>query len=249
MSVALSVAFLLSLLPTVVMAESGSQGPGQVDAHSLWVSASGKDVRHLVFTPSGYGADSDRRYPLIVGLHGTAGDPAQVMEFQRLQELADRYGYMIVCPHSSGRGDFAHRYVLRVVDHVLETYRVDAERIFLMGFSRGGGGVWELGQAYADRWAGLAPISPATKGDTSPLDTMTHLPVIVVIGDQDEAVSQSAVRRWVARMEELNMTHQFVELPGAGHQLDKVNFLPLIFEFFERHPPVRSLEPHDPANP
>ncbi|MEM7584755.1 MAG: dienelactone hydrolase family protein [Acidobacteriota bacterium] len=191
-------------------------------------------VRHLVFTPSNYSADGQRRWPLIVGLHGTAGNPEQVMEFQRLRELAERYGYLLVCPFSSGVGELHQSYVLEVLADTRDQYRVDPERVFLMGFSRGGAGVWGLGAAHPELWAGLAPISPATPQDPKPLDRMSRLPTIVVLGDRDDAVSQGAVRRWVQRMGELDMPHQFVELPGLGHDLSRVNFLPAVFEFFER---------------
>ena len=86
---------------------------------------------------------------------------------------------------------------------------------------------------HPELWAGLAPISPATGHDPEPLDRMRDLPVIVVIGDRDKAVSLRAVRRWVRRMEELDMVHQLVELPGVEHDLSRLNFLPLVFEFFE----------------
>lgn len=198
------------------------------------VAEARKHARHLVFVPSTYVATEQRRWPLIVGLHGTAGEPKQVMEFQRLTELAERYGYLVVCPYSSGVGDYHRRYVLQVLADTQSHYQVDPERVFLLGFSRGGAGVWGLGVNHPELWAGLAPISPATRADPAPLERLRDLPIIVVIGDQDKAVSVRAVRRWVRRMGELDIVHQFVELPGLQHDLSKVNFLPLVFEFFER---------------
>lgn len=209
----------------------------------MYVPGARKQVRHLVFVPSTYRPTGQRRWPLIVGLHGTAGNPEQVIGFQRLMELAERYGYLVVCPHSSGVGELQQRYILQVLADTQDYYRVDPERIFLLGFSRGGAGVWSLGADRPEIWAGLAPISPATGADTTPLERLRDLPIIVVIGDQDTAVSVRSVRRWVRRMGELDMAHQFVELPGVGHNLSRVNFLPLVFEFFERHSgPKNSLE-------
>lgn len=214
--------------------EGNQASVDRVETRSLYVSEARKYVRHLVFAPSTYTADGQRCWPLIVGLHGTAGDPEQVMGFQRLMELAERYGYLVVCPYSSGVGELHQRYVLQVLADTQGHYQVDPERIFLMGFSRGGAGVWGLGASHPELWAGLAPISPATRSDPAPLERMRDLPIIVVIGDQDKAVSVRAVRRWVRHMGERDMVHQFVELPGVAHDLSKVNFLPLVFEFFER---------------
>ncbi len=214
--------------------ESNQSSLGRVEARTLYVAEARKPVRHLVFTPSTYTAAGQHRWPLIVGLHGTAGNPEQVMGFQRLKELAERYGYLVVCPYSSGVGDLHRRYVLQVLADTQGHYQVDPERIFLLGFSRGGAGVWSLGANHPELWAGLAPISPATGADPEPLERMRDLPIIVVMGDQDKAVSLTSVRCWVRRMDELDMVHQFVEIPGMEHNLSKVNFLPLVFEFFER---------------
>ena len=214
--------------------DRGETSPGHVESRRLYVAQARKHVRHLVFTPSTYDPEGPRRWPLIVGLHGTAGNPEQVMGFQRLQALAERFGYLMVCPYSSGVGEQPRRYVLQVVADTKRHFRVDPERIFLLGFSRGGAGVWGLGANHPELWAGLAPISPATRTDPAPLEQMRDLPIIVVIGDQDKAVSQRAVRRWVRHMGKLDMTHQFVELPGMGHDLSRINFLPAVFAFFER---------------
>ena len=214
---------------------------GQVEARRLYVPEAGKQVRHLVYAPSAYlVTDEERRWPLIVGLHGTAGRPEQVMDFPRMQEFAERFGYLVVCPFSSGVGDLAQRYVLDVVADTKRHFRVDPEKIFLLGFSRGGAGVWSLGSRHPELWAGLVPISPATPGDPAPLDAMRDLPIFVVIGDQDKAVSLRSVRRWARRMEELEMVHELVELPGMGHDLSQVQFLPLVFAFLERSGLARS---------
>ncbi|MEM1181314.1 MAG: hypothetical protein AAGM22_23430 [Acidobacteriota bacterium] len=226
---------MLFWLPPGAAQSSGSAGPGpRVEARTLYVAATGQSPRHLVFTPTAYSADEDRRWPLIVGLHGTAGNPEQIMGFQRLLELAERYGYLVVSPHSSGVGELHRRYVRRVIADTEEHYRVDPGRVFLLGISRGGRGLWDLAIEDPDRWAGLAPISPVTPSDPKPLERLRHLPMIVVLGDRDKAISQSAVRRWVKRMADLDMRHRFVELPGLGHDLSRVNFLPLVFDFFER---------------
>lgn len=214
--------------------EDGRAPAGRVEARTLFVSEAGKQVRHLIYIPSGYAASERGGWPLMVGLHGTAGDPEQVMGFQRLTELADRYGYLLVCPYSSGTGDLHRRYVLQVLADTRRQFAIDPDRIFLLGISRGGAGVWGLGAAHPELWAGLALISPATRSDPAPLDRMRDLPIIVVLGDQDEAVSVRAVRRWVRRMAELDMVYRFVELPGVEHDLSRLNFLPLVFDFFER---------------
>ena len=47
--------------------------------------------------------------------------------------------------------------VLEGIEHVKQHYRIDRDRIFVRGFSMGGGSTWHLAAHYADMWAGAAP--------------------------------------------------------------------------------------------
>ena len=49
--------------------------------------------------------------------------------------------------------------VLNVLEIVTREYKIDPDRIYLMGHSMGGFGTWWLGQKYADTWAAIAPMS------------------------------------------------------------------------------------------
>jgi len=130
-------------------------------------------------------------------------------------------------------GELSEKDVMNVVAIVRKDFNIDAKRIYLIGHSMGGAGTWHLGSKYADTWAGLAPIAPAAFGQPTGLDKIKHIPVIVVQGDNDNLVPVAGTRRWVDKLEELGVTHEYLELPGGGHGDVIGKGMPKIFEFFE----------------
>jgi pimeloyl-ACP methyl ester carboxylesterase len=113
--------------------------------------------------------------------------------------------------------ELSEKDVLNVLERARKELTVDNKRIYLLGHSTGGAGAWHLGTKYPDLWAGLAPIAPAAFGPPAGLDKLKHVPVIVVQGDRDTAVRPEGTRRWVAKLKELGLTYEYLEIPGAGH--------------------------------
>ena len=124
--------------------------------------------------------------------------------------------------------------VQNVLELVRKEFTIDEKRIYLLGHSMGGGGTWHLGTKYPDVWAGLAPIAPAAFGQPTGLDKLKNVPVIVVQGDNDTLVRPEGTRRWVAKLKELNVPHEYLEIAGAGHGDVITKGMPQIFEFFEK---------------
>jgi predicted peptidase len=121
-----------------------------------------------------------------------------------------------------------------VLELIRKEFTVDDKRIYLIGHSMGGAGTWHLGTKYPDLWAGLAPIAPAAFGQPTGLEKLKHVPVIVVQGDKDTVVRPEGARRWVAKLKELNLTHEYLEIAGGGHGDVISRGMPKIFEFFEK---------------
>jgi poly(3-hydroxybutyrate) depolymerase len=134
----------------------------------------------------------------------------------------------------SNLGELSEKDVMNVLGIVLKEYNIDDKRIYLIGHSMGGGGTWHLGTKYADTWAGLAPIAPAAFGQPKDLDKLKNVPVFVVQGSSDTLVRPEGTRRWVDKLKELKLTHEYLEIEGAGHGDVVTKGMPQIFEFFEK---------------
>ncbi|MFP6886304.1 MAG: prolyl oligopeptidase family serine peptidase, partial [Opitutales bacterium] len=101
----------------------------------------------------------NRPVPLYVWLHGR-GDKTTDLHFinQRMSRpgnfpiddgiVLHPFGRQCIGYKSAGETD-----VMEAIETVCSQYRIDKNRIALMGFSMGGAGAWHLGARYADKWA------------------------------------------------------------------------------------------------
>ena len=131
--------------------------------------------------------------------------------------------------------------VMTVLDMVRKEFNVDDRRIYLMGHSMGGAGTYYLGSKYPTIWAALAPIAPAAMSMTNDRAKVLQaikdggIPMLVSMGDADEAVPVANVRTWVETMKELQMNYEYKEHPGVTHGPIMGASMVDIYAYFARH--------------
>jgi predicted peptidase len=131
--------------------------------------------------------------------------------------------------------------VMNVLDMVRKEFNVDERRIYLMGHSMGGAGTYYLGSKHGNVWAALAPIAPAAMGMTNDRTKVLQaikdagVPMLVSMGDADEAVPVANVRTWVDTMKELQMDVEYKEYPGVTHGPIMAASMDSIYAFFAKH--------------
>jgi poly(3-hydroxybutyrate) depolymerase len=225
---------------------------GQIERKTYQFQEAGKQMEYAQFVPKSY--DKTKKTPLVVALHGLGGTPQQMLRYPGFTELAEKHGYILVAPmgyntrgwygarvpsrrqqEPANLSELSEKDVLNVLAIIRKEYNIDPDRIYLMGHSMGGGGTWHLGIKYPEMWAGLAPIAPAIFRPVTDLEKIKHLPVILVQGDEDKLVPVASVRRWAEQMKKLEMTHEYIEVPGGDHVTVAFRNLPKIFAFFDKH--------------
>jgi dienelactone hydrolase len=229
------------------------QATGRQKRH-YWFAEAGEIMPYGLFVPARY--DGQRPLPLIVALHGMGGNEEVMLggENSLMIKLAVERGYIVASPlgyrrdGGYGRRDeelvdpqreraarLSEQDVMNVLELVRQEYRVDTNRIYLMGHSMGGGGTWRLGAKYPELWAALAPIAAGARGfGTTNLVPMRQLPVLVCHGDADPIAPVASARALVSAMKALGMTCEYFEKPGGTHAM-VVPSLPRVFDFFDRH--------------
>lgn len=228
--------------PTALHAQGAATATTQdrIEVRSYDFEAAGRTMEYSLFVPSTY--DPAVPTPLLVWLHGLGSTPERVIRYQGVTDLAEERGYIVVSPmgynergwygsRGPGRastrddaandpenlGELSEMDVMNVLELTLEAFNVDRERVYLGGHSMGGGGTWHLGTRYPDLWAGLAPVAPAIYTSPDALEAIRDVPVIVIMGDEDNLVSVEVTRTWVEKMRELGMTHRYIEIAGGDH--------------------------------
>jgi predicted dienelactone hydrolase len=154
------------------------------------------DIPYTLFVPSAY--DRKAPAPLVVDLHGLNITPLQQILFDGTADLAERHGFIVLAPMgfnlSSWWGSRAGtpvasaavkpgsdvRYsaselgeidAMAVLNLIRQQYNIDSDRIYLMGHSMGGAGVYHLGAKMSGpRW----PQSPVPEASPRALRTNTR---------------------------------------------------------------------------
>jgi uncharacterized repeat protein (TIGR02543 family) len=87
--------------------------------------------------------NSEREYPLVIGLHGST-DYTNVYFMPTIvgdeEEMQD-YPCFYLAPNNSSYGwDDEAEWVRDLIEELIDTYRIDTNRIYILGFSMGGSG-------------------------------------------------------------------------------------------------------------
>jgi predicted peptidase len=102
-----------------------------------------------------------------------------------------------------------------LLDEILRRYRVDADRVYLVGNSMGGKGTWALAAQCPDRFAAIAPI--CGEGDPATARQLTSVPTWAFHGAADRVVPLEKSERMIVALKEAGGDARLTVYPGVGH--------------------------------
>jgi predicted peptidase len=177
---------------------------------------------YRLFVPSGYrGRES---LPLVLFLHGGAGRGTDNERHLRdgngmIVEMfvgeEKRYPAFVLAPQTSSEHKVES--TLAVLDEVRTRYRVDPNRIYVVGQSLGGYGVLDLVAARPRLFSAAVVI--AAGGEPGRAQSLATVPTWFFHGEKDELIPVEGVRRLVAAVKSAGGTVRFTEYAGEGHGL------------------------------
>tara|TARA_B100000900_G_scaffold121920_1_gene102902 strand:- start:1588 stop:2688 length:1101 start_codon:yes stop_codon:yes gene_type:complete len=92
----------------------------------------------------------------------------------------------------------------RVIQNMIMLYEVDPNKIYLMGYSAGGDGVYQLAPRMADRFAAAAMMA-GHPNETSPLG-LRNLPFTIHMGENDTPYNRNKVAvEWKGKLKDLRI--------------------------------------------
>ena len=174
---------------------------------------------YVVYLPDGYYYRRERRWPLILYLHGAGAvgrdiGRARAGGIPLYLEKGGRLPFVVVAPQSPQYGwDIAALGAL--LDEVVRRYRVDEARVYLSGTSMGGYGTWAFAAAHPGRFAAIAPICGG--GDPAWADRLRSVPIWAFHGAEDAVVPPEESRKMVAALERAGGDVRLTIYPGVGH--------------------------------
>ncbi|MCL4562487.1 MAG: alpha/beta fold hydrolase [Chloroflexi bacterium] len=182
---------------------------------------------YLLHLPTQVQSTQDKKWPAIIFLHGVGERGKNLKRLkvyaipQRVESESD-FPFITVSPQCPDKIWWPEivRVLDALIDHALERYPIDPERIYLTGLSMGGFGAWALAAYNPQRFAALAVVcggNPWSDGFDEHIQTIRHIPLWVFHGAKDDTVPLSASEKMVEALKSLGADVRFTIYPEAGH--------------------------------
>lgn len=181
---------------------------------------------YLPCLPKAYDADTVKKWPLIIYLHGgsqrgtnlkrlyDSGIPDQIYRGRE-------FPFIIISPlcplHLRWSTD---DWFENFFSDITKKYRIDTTRIYLTGLSLGGNGTWYLAAKYPEKFSAIAPISGFTSESDyidNNINKLIGIPIWAFHGRIDDVVPFEETERLIKRLEGKNQDLKFTAEPEAGH--------------------------------
>ena len=145
---------------------------------------------------------------LFISLHGGGGAPASLnnSQWENQKKLYRPSNSVYLCPraiqdtwdlHFVNEADAFYEAIIRYAVSALD---VNPNKVYIMGYSAGGDGVWRLGPRMADHWA-AASMMAGHPGDVR-LESLRNTPFAIWCGALDAAYDRN--KECAARIEEMD---------------------------------------------
>ena len=181
-----------------------------------------------------YGDMPEGGRSLYISMHGGGGAPKQVndSQWENQKRLYRPEEGVYVAPRApTDTWDLWHQsHIDAFFDRLIQDFvlfeNVNPDRVYLMGYSAGGDGVYQVAPRMADRFA-AASMMAGHPNETSPLG-LRNLPFTLHMGANDGAYNRNKIAaEWKTKLAELHESdpdgyNHYVKIhEGKGHWMDR----------------------------
>jgi dienelactone hydrolase len=181
-----------------------------------------------------FGKQPKDGWSLYISMHGGGGAPKRLndRQWQNQKRLYQPQEGIYVAPRAPTdswnlwhQGHIDQLYD-RLITSLIVTEGVNPNRVYIMGYSAGGDGVYQLAPRMADRLAAAAMMA-GHPNETSPLG-LRNLPFTIHMGGKDAAYKRNTIAaNWKTKLAELNKqdpggyVHHVEIHEGMGHWMER----------------------------
>lgn len=234
---------ITTILLTCTTLHAEEPTPGKQVEQELKVSDS-QSVPYLLYLPEDFTANSTRKWPLMLFLHGRGESrgPLDIVAKwgpPRMAKRGDDLPYILLSPQCPANtrwtADDQQAGLLKLLDHAIAQFPVDTSRIYLTGLSMGGYGTWKLAADHPDRFAAAAPVCGG--GDPANANNLKNIPLWVFHGSEDTAVPyQRSVEMVNAITQAGGSKIRFTTMKHVGHNCWSAAYAtPELYDWFNKH--------------
>ncbi|RUL85612.1 alpha/beta hydrolase family protein [Tautonia sociabilis] len=188
----------------------------------------------MPFSFTRFGEKPDRGWSLFISMHGGGHAPARVndRQWENQKTLYEVEEGIYLAPRApTNTWNLWHephidRMFGRLIENLIVLEGVDPDRVYLLGYSAGGDGVYQLAPRMADRWAAAAMMAGHPNGVS--VRSLRNVPFALQVGGDDSAYNRNTVARaYGDRLDALQAAdpggyEHFVKIyEGKGHWMDR----------------------------
>lgn len=140
---------------------------------------------------------------LVFVLHGLGGNGSGMQSDTKMDVVSDREKFVVAYPNAvGGTWDYAgakndYAFLKAIIDTTVARHGVDRQRVYVTGFSQGGGMAVYAAFGYPDIYAAVAPVSSVGSGAPTP---KRPIPILLTFGTKDlytPATFMASVASWI----------------------------------------------------
>lgn len=196
-------------------------------------SAATAPARYRLYEPQVAGLTA--KYPVVLYLHGAgergfdnARQLRSVPSWLTEPPCSTRYSCFVLvpqCPDKMNWQSFREAsksskhestdVIIKMLESVLKDPAADCDRVYLIGYSMGSFGTWELAAEYPDYFAAVVPISGGASPELS--KRLSNVPLWALHGDCDTVCAVEQTREIVSALNDRGSGVRYTELAGVGH--------------------------------
>ncbi len=191
------------------------------------------DGTQMKFDYNIHGTLSENGRRLYLSLHGGGGTSAAVndRQWENQKTLYEPGEGIYLAPRApTNDWNLWHKSHIddlfsELIEALLVLKNVNPNRVYLLGYSAGGDGVYQLAPRMADRWAAAAAMA-GHPNDANPKG-LRNVPFAIDVGARDDAYDRNEVaREWKSRLDQLRKadpegyTHRVHVHKGVGHWME-----------------------------
>ena len=179
-------------------------------------------LQYYLYYPEEYNENKDAEYGLLLFLHGggESGDSLGIIKKNGPPKLiteGKQFPFLILAPQNPYKRKWWNvRAVMQLLDTVVKNNRVDPDRLYLTGLSRGGSAAWEIAVQYPDTFAAMAVVCGMTP-DPYASWINREMPIWVFHGTEDKSIPFSESETMVNKLKEMGCPVKFTIYEGVGH--------------------------------
>src|ERR1700676_5062926 len=204
-------------------------------------SKKSEQLPYRLYVPLGY--DANRKYPLLLWLHGGDGRGSDNVKqlngadqigvhFWAGKDVQLKFPMFELVPQCPSGDNWSNpdlnqptkwlELTMRALADVEKEFSIDPDRVYLVGQSMGGLGVWSALQAYPGKWAAAVILS--AYDNFTDVKALATTPLWVFQGEDDQKVPVMLVRDMMKQLNKAHANLRYTEYRKTDHEVWKKAF-------------------------